>query len=85
MPTSTKQKVTRGIPRKTRNPARKAKMNRYLARASCFICSLVFRSPKYQKHHIANGHLPLAGVNRKRCSLESWKLFTNNGSIAVRR
>lgn len=66
MPISTKQKPGRGIPRKTRNLARKNKHNRYLAKASCFRCKLVFRSPKYNRAHAKSNHIIITGVNRLR-------------------
>lgn len=84
MPVTQKQKPGRGIPRKAGSPARKAKHNRYLVRATCFRCSLVFRSPKYKNNHINHGHQILAGVNKKRCNVENWNLLTQGGKLALK-
>lgn len=47
---------SRGIPRKSRNPARKQRHKRYWDRCTCSACGLVFRSPKRKKLHLASGH-----------------------------
>lgn len=59
-------KKAKGLPKRTKNPARKAKYNRYLGRATCFSCQLVFRSPKYKAAHVASGHTSRAGVNARK-------------------
>lgn len=64
--TVTGAKKAKGLPKRTKNPARRAKYNRYLGRATCFACSIVFRSPKYKADHVASGHVSRVGVNSKR-------------------
>lgn len=70
MPVTQKQKSSRGIPRKSRNPARKARHARYWTRASCFQCGLVFRSPKYARHHKENGHSPKIGLRKQHIGVQ---------------
>lgn len=63
----TKKKVAKGLPKRTYNPTRKRKYERYLFRATCSVCRVVFRTPAHHKAHEASGHQTLVGslkVNR---------------------
>jgi len=70
MPVTQKQKSSRGIPRKSRNTARKARHARYWTRASCFQCGLVFRSPKYARMHKEHGHSSKIGLRRSHTGVQ---------------
>ena len=50
MPITEKPKAGKGVPRRAKNPNRKAKYARYLKRSTC-ACGLVFRSPSKMKEH----------------------------------
>ena len=71
MPVTTKQKSSRGIPRKARNPARKQKHKRYWDRSTCNRCSLladapvVFSSPKSFARHALSNHHDLRGLRKE--------------------
>ena len=59
-----KQKVPKGLPKRTYNPIRKRKYELYLFRSTCNVCRVVFRTPAYRRAHEASGHQALVGSRK---------------------
>lgn len=60
----TKKKVAKGLPKRTYNPVRKARYERYKLRSTCAVCRLLFRTPAHKEHHEVGGHTSKVGAHR---------------------
>lgn len=74
MPVTQKSKTTRGIPRRARNPARKARHQRYWLRSTCKGCGRVFRSPRYARTCPSSGHTIKAGLRKEHIGVQEQRM-----------
>lgn len=52
-------------PTKSNAERRARKYGKYKARATCFVCKLVFHTPKQKVAHVASKHVSMVGQNPK--------------------
>lgn len=64
----TKKSKAKGLPKRTYNPIRRQKYDRYLAKSTCTVCGLVFRTPRHKAKHEASIHKSKIGLRKNRAA-----------------